>query len=491
MIRNIAKKEFLLNLMTFKFAVGTILGIVLTAVFVPILAKDYQQRLNTYSDNVARNEAELRKVKVYKNITPTLYRPPALLSVFSEGLEKRVDDSAMIEMENVPQMRGAAIQGNPYQAVFPVFDASLIFKIVIGVLALLVAYDTIAGEREQGTLKLILSGTVRRYQILLGKLIAGLMVLLVPVTVAFILGLVILLCFPMVNLARSDWMRIALMYLTSLVFISAMYNVGLLFSCLAKKSAVSLVLGLFLWVVLVVVVPNASVYFAAQLQPLQPEEEIDGQIMALQQEHKNELDRSRPAMSNVAMSGARDAFGHWYPRLINRNAMAYYQEYNRLECVLGIKYADKFLQVERAYINGLVAQRNLAANLARVSPISLYDNAMSSLAGTNISSFQSFAADVKAHRDRIIEYVRSRTEDFSSSAFFTTCTKEEMEQYEKGADSGGEHPSLELSDFPRFVHKADIVGDLRGAVPDMALLIFVNMLFFALSFAAFAKSEYR
>ncbi|GAG08229.1 unnamed protein product, partial [marine sediment metagenome] len=97
MIWKIAKKEFLLNLMTFKFAMGTILCMVLMAVFVPILVKDYQQRLKIYNDNVARNEAELRKVKVYKNITPTIYRPPALLSVFNAGLERRLGDSAKIE----------------------------------------------------------------------------------------------------------------------------------------------------------------------------------------------------------------------------------------------------------------------------------------------------------------------------------------------------------------------------------------------------------
>ena len=86
MIWKIAKKEFLLNLMTFKFAVGTILCVVLMSVFMPVLVNDYQQRLKDYNENVSANEAELRKVKVYKNITPTIFRPPAVLSVFSEGI---------------------------------------------------------------------------------------------------------------------------------------------------------------------------------------------------------------------------------------------------------------------------------------------------------------------------------------------------------------------------------------------------------------------
>ena len=71
MIWKIAKKEFLLNLLTFKFAVGTILCVVLMAVFMPVLVNDYQQRLKDYNANVAANEAELLKVKVYNLIYHT------------------------------------------------------------------------------------------------------------------------------------------------------------------------------------------------------------------------------------------------------------------------------------------------------------------------------------------------------------------------------------------------------------------------------------
>ena len=45
MIWKIAQKEFLLNLMTFKFSLGTLLSIVLLAVFVPVPADDHHQRL--------------------------------------------------------------------------------------------------------------------------------------------------------------------------------------------------------------------------------------------------------------------------------------------------------------------------------------------------------------------------------------------------------------------------------------------------------------
>ena len=519
MIWKIAKKEFLLNVMTFKFAVATVVSTVLTIIFVPILAKDYQQRLSAYHDNITRNEAEMQKVKVYKNITPTIYRPPSVLSVFSGGLEKQLADSSTIDLDKVPEINAAAAQGNPYQAVFPVFDASLIFKVVIGVLALLVAYDAVSGERERGTLKLMLASTTRRYEVLLAKLMAGLLVLVVPVTIVFILGLIILLSFPLVDLTGSDWGRIGLMYLASLIFVSAMYNVGLLFSCLTRKSAISLVLGLFLWIIFAVVIPNGSVYMAAEARPLESQEKIAGQVAALKQEYENEFYSSRPDQPSTSKSdGGGGGFGHGYNRLTNKASMDYFRQCNRLEYPLKIKYADKYWEVERRYLNSLCEQKNLANGLSRISPISLYEGVLSALAGTDMAAFQRYMDRVRTYRTEILQYVRSKTADFSSSSFFSTCTEQEMTEYEKLSEQFvtqtkqaqnrvemarlqqsfmewfkalADPPNLDLRDCPRFASAPGAIGNLRRAIPDLALLIFGNALFFAVAFAAFVRYDVR
>ena len=82
----------------------------------PIMAKDYQRRLEDYNENVAANETELRKVKVYKNITPTVYQPPNVLSVFSEGLEKQIASSAKIEKWICP------IHAEPLHILYVMYD---------------------------------------------------------------------------------------------------------------------------------------------------------------------------------------------------------------------------------------------------------------------------------------------------------------------------------------------------------------------------------
>ena len=493
MIWKIAKKEFLLNLMTFKFAVGTILSMVLICVFVPILAMAYQERLKIYNENIAYNEAELRKVTVYKNITPTIYRPPSVLAVFSEGLEKQLGNSATIQYDEVPEISGAAV--NHYLSIFSIFDASLIFKIVISVLALLVAYDAISGERERGTLRLMLSSTAARYQVLLGKLLAGLMVLVVPVTSAFILGLVILLCFPMVHLTGSDWIRIGFMFITSLVFIATMYNLGLLFSCLARRSAISLVLGLFVWIIFLEVIPNGSAYLATQVIPVESEDKINEQIALLRREAQRESAREEQRSGRSRMSGYNErsdvsggGFGHGYVRS-GSEAFIYNKQIDySIGVPIVIKYADKYAEVEDGYLLGLFEQTRLADNISRTSPISLYENVMSALAGTDMASVRQFIDAVKAHRKDIIEYMRSRTDNFSSLSFFTPYTKEEMGPQRPKTDDA---PPLDLRDLPRFVYKADIVGTLRRVIPDLAFLIFGNVLFFAMAFVAFLRYDVR
>ena len=493
MIWKIARKEFLLNLMTFKFAVGTILCVVLMAVFVPILGKAYQERLKTYNQNVAYNEAELHKVTVYKNITPAIYRRPSVLAVFSEGLAKQLGNSATIEYDEVPEISGAA--ANHYLSIFSVFDVSLIFKIVISILALLLAYDAISGERERGTLRLVLSNNAARYQVLLGKLLAGLLVLVVAVTIAFVLGLVILLCLPMVDFTGSDWIRIGLMYLASLVFIVTMYNLGLLFSSLARRSALSLVLALFVWIIFLVVIPNASVYLATQTRSIEPEDKINKQITSLRRQAQTEFYKELERSGKSYMSGHNErsdvpgagGFGHGYVRSGSK-AFIYNELINySIDVPIQIRYANQYSEIKDVYLRSLFEQTRLANNLSRISPISLYENIMSALAETDMAGFQHFIDAVKPYRNDIIEYMRSRTNNFSSTIFFTPCTEEEIET----RPSGDTAAPLELSDLPRFTYSADIVVTLRRIAPDLAFLILGNVLFFAVAFAAFTRYDVR
>jgi hypothetical protein len=112
---------------------------------------------------------------------------------------------------------------------------------------------------------------------------------------------------------------------------------------------------------------------------------------------------------------------------------------------------------------------------------------MSALAGTDMVSFRQFIDGVREYRKDIVEYMRSRTDNFSLLIFWTPCTKEEIKTRPKGDTA----EPLELSDLPRFVYRSDMVGTLRRVVPDLAFLILGSVLLFALAFVAFLRYDVR
>jgi ABC-type transport system involved in multi-copper enzyme maturation permease subunit len=508
MIWKIAKKDLLLNLMTFKFAAGTIVCVILTAVLVPGLINDYRLRLNGYNSNVAGDEAELREAKVYDNITVNhrAYRPPTVLLVFSKGIENQVGDSAKIGKWNIPQINASTIAINPYLAILRNLDISLLYQIILSLLALLMACDAISGERTMGTLMLITSGTVARHEVLLGKVLAGLMTLMLPLTIAFLVVTLILSLSPAVDLVASDWARMGLMYLVSMLFILAVYNGGIVMSCLTRHPHTSLMLGLFFWIILTMIVPNASGYLAAQFRPLEPSEPIYAKLSDLEREY---FFKKAEAGDWVANEGHHVEHSEkilrrytlvcdekWIETVVKRHAASRPIE---------MEHIEKVWQIEHPYIETLFRQERLAANLSRVSPVCVYENLMSALAGTDAANCQNFVEEARTHRREVLDYIRDKTDNFSLPSFFTPCTEADRAQYQQYLDGKmseedfqkwkekkiAQLQPLDLQDFPRFICKGDILSDIRNSIVDTSALIFANVLFFALSFVAFMRYDVR
>lgn len=536
MIWTIAKKEFLSNLMTFKFAVCTAICLIMVVLFTWVLVDDYQRRLEAYNEAVQKSEEELKEARVYSEISPTVYKPPEVLSIFSEGVEKRLGNSVTIERGKVPEIKAGYAAGNPLLAVFPSLDLTLIFKLVLSILALLLVYDAISGEKERGSLKLMLSGPVPRHQVLLGKLVAGLLTLAIPIAVSFLLVLLILEFSPMVSLSGSDWARIGLIFLASLIFVGAVFNFGLFFSCLTERSATTLMYVLFFWVLFAVVIPNAAVYLATQIRPIKPREAVDLKVREIWDEfyrkRENFERENRPRVPKIAMGSI----------ILNapEGMIEYYRTmYNVFEPIR-IKYATKAWELEQEYFNNLKKQKRVADYLSRISPTSMYEAVMSALSKTDLGSYERFMEETRTYRDRMIDYFNSR-KLFSSLSFFTVQKEEDLlddnlaneiymahfseELKKRGIDVplyrtmdeilkdiplnkripaqqflkalGTPHaelynrsPALNLRDFPRFSYRTESVADsVQRTVPYLALLLLVNVLFFLLAFRAFLRYD--
>jgi hypothetical protein len=50
---------------------------------------------------------------------------------------------------------------------------------------------------------------------------------------------------------------------------------------------------------------------------------------------------------------------------------------------------------------------------------------------------------------------------------------------------------LDLRDFPQFIYQTSVAKSFNRVIPDLALLFFISVLFFVLSFVTFLKYDVR
>ena len=125
---------------------------------------------------------------------------------------------------------------NTFLNLFSKIDLVLIFQVVLSLMALLFAYDAIAGDWESGTLRLVISHPVRRCSILFAKYIGAMACLLLPVLMSLLMVLILLSSTGSIQLDGEDFLRIGGIILTTTIYLSAFYLIGLLISTTTRRT---------------------------------------------------------------------------------------------------------------------------------------------------------------------------------------------------------------------------------------------------------------
>jgi hypothetical protein len=264
--------------------------------------------------------------------------------------------------------------------------------------------------------------------------------------------------------------------------------------------------ALFLWILLVQIVPNVGAYLTVHIHPIEPQENVNSRLAAVRAERDREIDRiwSQVLGSENEVPG-NSMFGQWCVLVCDEEAMKGRQQRFAAWYPLRTKYADKSWQIRHRHIADLLRQKRLADRLAWLSPITTYENAMSALAGTNVASSLHFMARAREHRAEVLEYLRSKTDDFSSPLYFTRCTEADRAFYQQYLDKQvseeefqswktrklAQIQTLDLEDFPRFAYKNDVIPALRHALGDASALAIAGIFFFTLSFWRFMRYDIR
>ncbi len=423
MIGTVVKKEILENIHSFKFVVITLLSVILVLTSIFVMYRDYQLRVENYE--VLRPDSS----------QPVAIIQPTPLSIFAKGLDENMGRSYEVKFG------GQIMVGSKQQSVNKIFrlfttpDLLYVIKVVMALCAMLFAFSAVSGEKEAGTLGLVLSNRLGRAILLTGKWIGGFASLVVPFLVAVLLGVILVTVSPMVQMSGEDWLRLGLFLLGTLFYLAVFFSLGLFISSISHRSASSLVISLFLWAILIFVIPNLGNILARQL-------------VEIPSVHRLEVRRQQIwikevfEMTNMGLRSRED-----FQEAIKKVTSTINSENDRL-------IADY-----RGRFNRLVTATK---DITRFSPTAAFTFLSTDLAGTGLLEERRLKQAVLQYKNLI---------------------------WDKPVDSAGNIQG----DFPAFSYQRTSVREVLNAegLSNLAVLILFNVVAFSAAYVAFLRYDVR
>jgi ABC-type transport system involved in multi-copper enzyme maturation permease subunit len=252
MLGSIIRKEMLGNLLSYKFSIIVILSTILILVSMFIMYRDYCLRLENY---------EILRPKSNEAIAII---PPTPLGIFSKGLDDNLCRSYEIGFAGQIKVGSKQQSVNNLFRLFTTPDLLYVVKVILSLCAMLFAFDVVSGDKEVGTLRQSLSNSVKRPILTIGKWIGGFTSFIVPFFIAVLLGTILVTLSPRVQMNGQSWAKLVMFLLSSVIYLTVFFSLGLLISCLTHRSSSSLVTSLFLWAMIVFLIPNLGNVLARQ-----------------------------------------------------------------------------------------------------------------------------------------------------------------------------------------------------------------------------------
>jgi ABC-type transport system involved in multi-copper enzyme maturation permease subunit len=483
MLRILVTKEIADAILDLRFVITTLLCLVLIPLGMYVSRRDYERRLDAYR----REHQQYRQrygtgVEIYTEAQGL--RPPSVLSIFSSGVDPFLPDKMTTARSGLWRTIKQPSTDNPHSLLFG--KADLLFNVVfvLSLAAMILTFNSISGERESGTLALMIAGAVPRSRILLSKVVGNYVALLIPFTFSMLISLIVLDLSPDVSiLSREVWPAFLLIVAVTLVFLLGMVCLGLCLSALTRHPMNSIVLALFAWAVLILGVPKVSPMLAGVLYPIESAsvydltrrlaaEDIDQEMIEERESLRErcfkeygapEQDMRRTSPETEAGRQAKKTFEELFAPVAQR--------YER-------RLADELGRIDQDHARRRQVQFSLATDLSRISPICSYTYVVCGLCGTGTSASDDFTANAQRYQDQVKQAVYDKV-------VIRRWRSAESYHYVDGFD-------LSKAVLPEMRYTYPTVAQaLRTGLPDVLLLFLFDVLFCALAFLGLNRYDVR
>ena len=458
------------NLLSMRFVVGLLFVVLVYTGSAILFTTKYLKEKDKDAENQQRMQSTLAEngknlEDLYDN-TYGLSKTQELSSFFNTGDERRFPKAFVI---NPCAPQGGSSQGSMIVSTsgknykienYTDLDLTFIVGIVLSFLVIVLTFNAISGDREDGILKQQLSNGVRRTNILIGKYLAVLLTLLIIIVVGSLLSMIIFQIFAGQNVLFRFPGETVFSVATSMAYLSIFIFLGLWISASVSKSSTSLALLLLIWIFIVVLSPNVGGMLAQRFSPVISKTEHDAQFQAILAAHQ-------PPSGFSDLSKGKGTEEEW------KNYEHYEEQMN-----------SSFEQLITGRFDELLKQAERAEAICFFSPYGAFRQAMEHIASTGLGYHKKFFDATRRYRTELLQFIQDRDWHDPRSKHRLASVPDVRSMSNQPVDA--------LS-IPQFTPPARIPTgeDIFKAMPSIGYLLLLNIMFFVLAGISVSRMDVR
>ena len=471
MLLHLIRKELLDQLLSLRFAAACIVCLLVFLLSSLVLTRDYRAAASTFHLNTIIHRGEILKTENAHDLgnNLTVDRPVNVMNVLVRGVIGELTES--IKVRHGTMDFPHPYEQNPIVPLFPSVDFPFIVGIILSLLALAFSYNAVSGEQESGLLKLVMSYSVPRDLLLLGKWIGGYLALTAPFVVSFLVGLLMSILFPEVRPGSDQILSIVALLALALLFLSAIYSLGILVSCRTQIASTTITVLLLLWVLFILAIPAMAPYVTGQVAPLPSRESVKREKHALSLDQR---ERSREMMrAEQERTGNQNV---WEDEEFRAKIEAFHEEMKA-----------EIQKIEDAYQGQVQEQTRWSGIAARLSPLTSFHMAALDMAAAGIEQETRFVASVREYGKTWQTYSEEKQKPMMEA--FQNAQKDRVRltraDYERLS-------KIDVTDYPPFSFEYMSFAECLSLIyVDLLLLVVWNVLLFLVAYISFLRYDVR
>jgi ABC-2 type transport system permease protein len=450
MVWLITKKELLENLLDQRFLISLVLAALISWASTFVLSVNYTAEVDEFHERVNFQNRILNEQFTMQSWDGGLAMPPKpipLLSPIARGITKDLTVYGSIDE-------------NPVPVIFPLNDILFSIGIIMSIAAMTLSYDKISGEKEAGMLKMLMTGSVSRARILLGKWLGGILSLGMILVVVFSGSILIALCISGSAWAATEWLSVISLFILSVAYCSSFYSLGLFISAKNQTSSDSVLISLLSWVILTLIMPTIPPYIASLVYPTPSPAKLQYEaFFEIKQQRDNAVNRLK---APLASKGIGD----------DQIAKELEDEVKRIDA----EYNTQEEKLKEMVIKQSLVRESITAMLHFFSPYSSYRLAGAELTATGAMNQVFFIEEAQGYVNNLYRrYLPKKVKE--AKAMNPTYS---------------ESSRLDIRDRPAFHYEDEQFSyRMAGAAIHSLFILLFSLLFWALAWRAFLTYDPR